>query len=81
LNSSARNIVEVKIAVHAMFMASGDPVKFAISRVETTQSRALTPHLHGMSPYLSMAHVDRASAAVTHRSIARLHAYSGEMTC
>jgi hypothetical protein len=33
---SARNIVEAKIAVHAMFMASGNPLKFAVFRLETT---------------------------------------------
>jgi hypothetical protein len=31
LHSSSRNIVEVKITVHAMFMASGNPLKVAFS--------------------------------------------------
>jgi hypothetical protein len=35
---SARAIVGVKIAVHAMFMASGDPFKTAVFRPESTES-------------------------------------------
>jgi len=33
-----------------------------------------TPHLHGMLHRAAMAHVHAASAAITDRSIARLHA-------
>jgi len=38
LGLSGRNIVEVKITVHAMFMASGDPLKAAFFRHDTIES-------------------------------------------
>ncbi|KRR24233.1 hypothetical protein CQ13_26105 [Bradyrhizobium retamae] len=70
---SARKLVEVAPAVHAMFMAS---------KAGRKSPRAHPHHFHGMLPGTSMDHVHLASAAVTDRHIAKsCTPNSGEMTC
>jgi hypothetical protein len=54
LQSSARNLVEVHLAVHAMFMAPA-----VICTIDAS-------HLHGMSGRAARAHVPPASAAKDH---------------
>jgi hypothetical protein len=57
--SSLRNIIKVKAAIHAMFMASA------------IRGASDAPHLHGMSWRVVVAHLPPASAAETDRLIAR----------
>ena len=83
LELSGRNIVEVKTAVHAMFMVSGDPPGLATAGHDAIESapRRPIPHLHGMLQHAVMVQEHLTSAAATDRPVARLHVESGEMTC
>jgi hypothetical protein len=68
---SARTLVEAKIVVHAMFMASGDPFKRGAFRLKRPYLRAsATPPSSWDVAVLFRRPCTSASAAVTDRSIA-----------
>jgi hypothetical protein len=62
VNRSARNLGDVVLRVHAMFMAAQIALQLPV---------VCTHHFHGMLPAVSMDHVRLASAAMTDRHVAK----------